>query len=170
MQMARQIHAEQYERILELEELVKACADQGELADFALVLHEMEQQYDDLRKQARKVREAAEKLCCLLWLKNSDDGGPVRTEHVTATPRILQAVNIPKKETKEYAELMESLNVPPEVWQNDLVRVHWPGFVEHFTKLLEDGKQMPKGVNPNKRYQTFGLVLRKKPSKEEDPF
>lgn len=147
---------------------VKKTPNIQELADWAYALSECEKMLDRLRKDAKAAKEMAEKICCLLYTKLGE-GGPIRTEHVTATPRVKFMASIPKQSTnpEAFARLMEHLGIPREMWEKDVVRPHWPGFTDFFTECLEAGKPLPPGIDPDKTYPLYALTLRKRKDIEE---
>lgn len=134
-----------------------------ELADAAFAMREIYNYLDDLRKEVKANKELCERMTCLLWARTST-GDPVRTPFVTATPCIKMTASIPKRSTnlEAWEALMRFLKIPEELWSEEVVRPHWPSFVEYTSKLLEQGKPLPDGIDPNKTYPVYSLTLRGK--------
>ena len=161
-----------YSELMDIRARLKGDSDLETHADIAMAMKSCYKYVDDLRKELKRTQEQSERIACILWLKDSD-GDPIRTDYVTAIPRIKQMAAIPKRSSSplEYSRLMTFLGVPEELWGDDaveeVVRVHWPGFVEYLTKLAEDGLPMPDGIDPDKTYPVYSLTLRQKKEVDE---
>jgi hypothetical protein len=150
-----------------LSALGKRCEhlnDMQELADGALACREVYRLADDTRKEVDKLRKLCERMACLLWVKDSD-GEPIRTRFCTATPDVKIIASIPKRTTRpdDYARLMTHLGIPVEMWDRDIevVRPHWPGFVDYISKLTAQGLPMPPGIDPDRTYPEYHLRTRR---------
>lgn len=136
-----------------------------EQADYAYAFREIYRLADDLRKEAQLNKDLSEKIACLLWVKDGT-GESIRTEHCTCTPKVRMSAKIPKKshDPEDYANLMRFLQIPESVWNIpdedfEVVRIHWPGFIEYVSKLLEEGKPLPPGVDPEKSHPLYSLTI-----------
>lgn len=133
-----------------------------EIADAAMVLRRIADFADDLRKEANRVKEQAERVACAVWAKN-EQSEPIRGEYVTATPDIKYSASLPKqsKDPKAYAELMNFMGVGHELVDTGLLTLYWPKFTEWLSVQIAEGKPLPPGVNPDKLYPIYKLKMRK---------
>lgn len=146
------------------ERLVKEIHETGdaaELADQLLVIDKVTKLLDDVEKKMRGTRDLAERLLCILWVKDGD-AEPIRTEYVTASPKVRMAAQIPKKGTPEYESLVTHLGIRKDIADGDVVRPHWPGVVEYLTDRLTRGLPLPEGIDPTKTYAVYSVALRPK--------
>jgi len=170
-QIARDAHGDAYGNVHQLAEQLPTMSSQGELADTALAMREAARYFKDALKEVEKIRELAERLACLLWLKDAV-GDPIHTDHVSATPQVKTMASVPKRSTQpeQHAALMQWLGVPDHLWAADgpeVVRVHWPSFVELLTTNAEQGKPLPDGIDPDKTYPRYSLTMRRKKDVDE---
>lgn len=173
--VARETHADLYQLVCELRrELCPANGGKpiGDLVDTSYALREALRYLDDIGKELRQLKELAEKMTCLLWVQ-SIEGGSVYTEHCTALPKVAMIASIPKRSTAPalHARMMTSLNVPINLWIDqdieEIVRVHWPGFVSHITRLAQAGKPLPDGIDIEKTYPRYSVTVRRKKEVDE---
>ncbi len=155
----------------EIEPLVRSCNNLEELVDTAYVLRETSKLCNDMRKMCDVLRELSEKICCVIAIKD-ESVGAIKTEYASGTPNVKMMASIPKKKThpEKFAALMEHLGIPAELWEeeSDVVRPHWPGFVNHLTALAAAGKPLPPGIDADKTYPVYSLdPLRKKKGIQE---
>ncbi len=159
-------HSQVYLGVKALHEKVAACHDMVELTELAWTLKQSHKYADDMRKELERTQKTCERLACLLWTKT--DGGPIRSPSCTATPRVKMMASLPHRERdpEAYAALMSYLKIPPELWGDkdnyDVVRVHWPGFVDYLTEKIENGEPTPPGIDVTKTYPVYGLTMRGK--------
>lgn len=164
-------HRIAYSRLQNMKAAYIGCTDMRELADFAYAFREMSKFCADLAAEFKRAQELCEKLACLIWIKTSD-GRNIKTPYCTATPRLKTTAAIPKKkhDPERYQALMEFLKVPKELWngENEIVRVHWPSFIEYTTALEEQGERMPPGLDTDKTYTVYTLRIVKRKSVNEE--
>ena len=159
----------------EISESVKTCTDLKELADYAHAMHEAAQMLEGMEKKARQQRALAEQLACVIWVTQCPDGEPhnIKTEYVTATPRVTMIASVPKRSTQpeEFAKLMDYMGIPRHLWEGEgdaeVVRCHWPGLVTWLSRLAEEGKPLPEGIDISKTYPQYALTLRRRKSADE---
>lgn len=146
------------------QDAIEGRCDMEELADLTYALREVFNYIDDMRKEISKTKQACERIACVLWSHKSD-GDPIRTPYCTGTPKVKMMASLPNKrrEPEKYAALMTHLGIDPSLWkgENDAVRVHWPGFVEHMTALAEKGLPLPAGIDVDKTYPVYSLTIKK---------
>jgi len=162
----KSLHAEVYGHLLALKSGTQTSNDKEELADLVLAMKHSLKYLKDLQKEVNQCANMAERIACLLWLKEGT-GEPIRTEYTTATPTIKEVAAIPtrRKNPEAFAALMRGLNVPADLWidsdVDEVVRVHWPGFVEYMTRRAGAGLPLPAGIDPHKVYPLYSLTVRK---------
>jgi len=170
-QTALDAYNDLYERVSEIKRESATCADLEELADIAYAFRETHKYLADIASETKRAQEAVEKLTCLLWV-NTSDGGTIRTKHCSATPQMKLTASIPKKHShpERHSKLMGHLGVPEKLWKGDLelVRIHWPSFVEYTSALEEQGKSLPPGIDADKTYTVYRLRIVKKRNVNED--
>lgn len=137
--------------------------DMQELADQALAAREMNKLLDSMAKKAKELQSVRERVCVLIWMKDSD-GSNIKTPYCNAAPNIKTMASIPhhRRDPEKFTEMMEFLGVPKELHSDGVVRPHWPAFVDYISTLAEEGKPFPPGIDPNKTYPVYSLTLRKK--------
>lgn len=160
---ARDTHAKLHGLLLRLDKEVKNSHDLKELADIAYAVDEVRKLADDTRRESAAVNELSEKLCCALWTVMGSSE-PIRTATVTATPDSKLIATLPsrKKQPEEYKTLMIGLGMAPEAADQDIFKPHWPGIMDHITRLASEGKPLPPGIDPGKTYTQYKLVFRAK--------
>lgn len=154
-------HREIYSKLAPLRATSARLNDIKELADTAYAMNKAYAYLDDLRKEVKGTKELCERMACLLWAK-LNEGDPIRTKHVTATPNIKMTASVPKrhKDPEKFEALMRFLKIPQELWELEVVRPHWPSFIEYTSKRLEAGLPLPDGIDPSAVYPVYSLILR----------
>ena len=165
-------HSALYASLSVVRDESRVSLDMLELVDTAFALRECHKFFDDLRKEAKRTQEMAEKLVCLLWIKGGGEEERLRTPYCTASPVIKTAVSIPsaRRQPEQYEALMKDLGVPEALWRSDVIRPHWPGFTEYASSLASNGRPLPGGVDPNKTYPIYALRMlrRRDPAEPTD--
>lgn len=142
--------------------------EMNEQADLSYVLREVGKLLDDLKKEVEKASKQATALACADWMKQVRDGEfsseKIKTEYVTATPDIKVGCSLPKLSTDpdNYYELMDFLGIPREVSEKDFIRIHWPNFVEFISKLQQEGRPIPPGIDKEKTFNFYKLEMRRR--------
>lgn len=162
---AKKVHEKLYTELLSVRKDLETETDERELADLSFALRECESLINDVRKELSKTLLKAKYMTCLRWTASQmvkQDGQPIRTSYVTATPDIKMYVPFPAKMGKEgWEEFNEYLGIPGEVYEKDLMRPNYPAMVEYCTKLVRDGKPLPPGLDPSKQQPQHDLKMRK---------
>lgn len=164
---AKSSHADLYRHLIYVRDNLKDLT-QEDLVDIALVLRSISALADDIRKECNGIKELVERVVCLRWVQATlnDPGAPdaIRGELATGTPDVRQMASLPRpnSDPEGYEKLMRSIGAITAA-RKDLVRPHWPGLTEWITRLAKKGKQLPKGIDPNKTYPLYRLFpLRRK--------
>ena len=160
---AKQNHELLYTELKTLRTQVEKCNDMKELADTVYALRECYKLTDDARKLIDNIKGLAERLACIIWIKTSE-GDKIETDYCIGTPKVKQITSVPKRGTEDYALLMDFLEIPDT--GEEVVRFHWPGLTEHLTRLAEEGKPLPPGIDPSKTYAGYSLSVRTNQSKK----
>jgi len=152
-----------YQELLKAQKQLQTARTPEEAADMAYALNELHKWCDDMRKEAKRAKEIADRVACLLWVQR-DNGDNIKTDHCTATPIIKMQPKVPKlsSDPEAYYALMDYLGIPRTTSDQELVRVHWPSMVEYLTLLAEEGRPMPKGIDPNGSRPEYRLMIRSK--------
>ena len=163
--LARQFHADLYPKVKKLRDETQTCHNLERLVDRCLAARHALQYLEDLRKEISLLNERAEKLACLIWVE-LDMTENVKTAYTLGMPKVKMMAAVPKKRTDpaSFRAFMEFLKVPAELYagEHEAVRVHWPGMVDYISDLLENGKPLPDGIDPNKTYPVYSLTCRKR--------
>lgn len=139
----------------------KGMLDLNELVDWCYALKKCSERLDEMRKTLDKKVRLLESLVCVLWVK-ADNPDPIRTEYTTATPRIKMMSEAPSKKRDEeaYNKVLQYFGATQEAIDTDALRPHWPGLVECCTRLAEQGKPFPAGIDPEKMYPIYSVMTR----------
>lgn len=155
------LHAEAYSTLESLKGGLSASSDMKAHADAAYALRETAKYADDIRKMCIAQQETCEKIACAVAIK-LEHMGPIKTDHCTASTKIKMIASVPRPSTQpeEFAALMEYFGIKNNT--QELFRLHWPTFVDHLSDCLSEGKPLPPGIDPNKTYPEYRLVIHKK--------
>jgi len=142
----------------------------GDLVDLAYVYRSIAAIADDTRKECTALMELAERMACMRWVtEHTNDPEAAKAIHgelAVGVPDLKMMASLPKPSTKpaEYKALMMWLGVPADMHM--LVRPHWPALTDLLTQLAAEGKPLPPGVDANKTYPVYRLLLREKKGQE----
>lgn len=168
-QRIQKMHTITYEEILNCtEDVKKSKLDIKELADVAYRFNEIGKVCKDLQVEADKLSNLAQKLVCLVWMKEDMPSTKIETEDFTAEPDLKMSANIPSrtKDPEAYDALLQWLGVPAELCETELMRIHWPNFKELLTERQKQGKPLPPGVSPEKTHAHYHLKFKPKGASE----
>jgi hypothetical protein len=169
---AKKLHEEIYKLVSALKADVNSTANLEELANRTYGLREIIKYTEDIHNEVKKTHDVYQKITALLYVQ-AGEGGPIRTEYATCTPKVRLIAVIPKKrrDPEKYNALMRFLNVPPELYAGDeefeIVRPHWPGLVAHLSELMSQGQPLPPGIDPESTYPEYTCVTRGKKEPDE---
>jgi hypothetical protein len=164
---ARDLHEEFVRADADLRKMVMTCASVEEHADTSYALRETADFVEDVRKRCEAIKKLAEQIACVLYTQMGMKD-TIRTDYCSATPDIRTIVTIPRKSSdpENFGKLMTFLGVPPELWnapeESTVVKPHWPGLMAHLHRMQIEGKPLPPGVDPNKTYPEYKLIVRKR--------
>jgi flagellar biosynthesis component FlhA len=163
----KRAHEEIYKALKELKVLASQTVDIRDLADIAHAINQAQQLTADTDKDFRLTLETVKKALCVMWTRETDaTGEPIRTLYVTASPSVKMMLSVPSRKTdyENYEKLMRSLNIPEHLWnqpvgESAIVQVHFPGFVEYVSGLVERGEQLPEGCDPKRLVPIYKVTL-----------
>ena len=168
--LVKELHAALYQKMKGILEEVSKCNDLVELTDYTYAFRDASKLLEDSAKDARKAQKRASDIACMLWVQQSTNGAyldNIPTEFCTGTPQVKMAGRVPRPDTAEYNELLRFLGMPEDLVNSGIMRTHWPSFVDYVTRLSEEGKPLPPGVDPKTTYPIYELRLRKTKSVDE---
>lgn len=163
----RDMHAKCHVLMGKLESLGKTCADPETITNIAFAMHKAHELVDDTRKKLVCSGELLQKIACAIATV-SGNVDAIKTAYVTATPDCKMSATLPKKSSdpEGYAALMEYLGVKEEYWKaedtDECIRVHFPGMCKLISKLAEEGRPLPPGIDPEKTFAIYRLLMRGK--------
>jgi hypothetical protein len=146
--------------------------DMESATDIAYGLQKILQMVKDTEKDTRIRQQLAEKMACVLWVKDGGEKSNIKTDYVTGTPDVKMIASIPRrdKEPDAFFALMDHFGLPRDLFPGedaDVVRPHWPGVVAALSKEMSEGKPLPNGIDPNKTYPKYELRLHGKKGVDE---
>lgn len=139
-----------------------------ELCDFGFICRELENVFDELRKEVKARKELCGQIIAYRLVQASVMDPTIKMkvqgQFATGTPDVKMQMELPKKFTEEYFQITDHFRVPRNVAETGILRLDWKAVTEHCTKLMQDGKQTPNGFG--KKYPKYQTVYRKRKIKE----
>lgn len=164
---ARAIHEAYVQADGELRRFLSTCPNTEDQADAAYALREIADMVDEVRKMANSTGELAQRFACII-AGATGNPEPIRTEYCTATPDVKPIASVPRQSSdpEGYALLMEHLGIPRAMWDRgddkSVVKPNWPGMMSYLAEQMKQGKPLPPGIDPDKTYSEYRLLIRKK--------
>lgn len=131
---------------------------QSVLVDLGFLFRELENRFDEERKDAKARKELIGKLIAFNAMQTAGDVDTIRGELATGTPDVSMIADLPKKGTPEYNMLATALNVPTDALQ--FLRLDWKAITAYVTELMAQGKKVPAGLN--KTRPVYATTFRRK--------
>jgi len=139
-----------------------------ELCDFGFICRELENVFDELRKEVKARKELCGQIIAYRLVQKSIEDPTIKMkvqgQFATGTPDVKMQAQLPQKFTDEYYQITDYLEVPRKVAESGVLRLDWKKVTELLTKLMNDGKKIPDGFG--KKYPSYTTVYRKKKIKE----
>jgi len=139
----------------------------GELCDFGYICRELENVFDELRKEVKARKELCGQIIAyqLITASVADPTTKLKVQgqFASGTPDVKMQMELPKKFTEEYYKITDHFGIPRKIAETGILRLDWKAVTEHCTKLLQDGKQIPQGFG--KKYPKYATVYRKRSKK-----
>lgn len=138
----------------------------SELASQLFALRELAKWGKAIEADAERASKVLKAAVALRWVRECPTGETIRCPEGTASPFIKTGSTTPskKKNPEKYAAMLTELGVPQNLQDNEVVRIHWPGWVEHLTELTRQGLPLPDCVDADSTYEIHEIVLRSTPS------
>ena len=135
-----------------------------ELCDFGFICRELEKLFDELRKEVKARKELCGNIIAYRLTQASLTDPSlkmqVKGQFATGTPDVKMQAALPKKQSVEYYQITDFLGVPRDVAEKGVLKLDWKSVIEFCTKLINDGKPIPKGFG--KQYPLYVTVYRKR--------
>lgn len=139
----------------------------AELCDFGYFSREVEDIFDELRKEVKARKELCGQIIAYRVITASVADPSlslkVQGQYASGTPDVKMQAALPKKFTDEYYQLTDYFGVPRDVAEKGVLRLDWKACTEFLTKLMNDGKEIPAGFG--KQYPVYVTTYRKKSKK-----
>jgi hypothetical protein len=167
---AQQSHERLLMQVIELRKQaaeIYRSGDFQELTDMAYAIRESHELIKALATEMNKLKDECEKLGCRLYVNSEPTGEGYRTSHCSAKPDVKEMGGMPSRKTdpENWHKLMDFMKIP-EAMQGDEsgkgpVDFYWPGVVEYCARLQAAGRQLPPGLDMNKKFHIYTLGIRK---------
>lgn len=135
----------------------------GDLCDIGMFCRDMENLFDDLRKEVKARKELVEKLICVRQtIKVTEDPSrtlTVRGEYSLGVPDVRFSTPIPKRGSPDFMKMMSYFGATSEA-ANEVLSPSYERIGEHFSKLEEEGKPVPSFVSV--KFPKYTVTFRKK--------
>jgi len=142
---------------------------QEDRADLVYFMKQLADSWDDLRKEANKIREVLDNIMGTVWVADSLNGKTKQKSVkgtiglVTPKMKITPKIPSPRTEPTKYGMMLKDLGVTnDEVIERGVLRLHWPSMTEWLTELAEQGKPAPKGVDADATDSKYTSSVRKR--------
>lgn len=149
------------------EQLKSKKLSNEELCDFGFICRELENIFDELRKEVKARKDLCGNIIAykLIQMSVSDPTiqMQVRGQLATGTPDVKMQAGIPEKFSEEYYQLTDYFNVPRKVAELGILKLDWKTVTEFLTRQMNEGKPIPKGFG--KQYPLYQVVYRKRKEK-----
>lgn len=157
------------EHVDDLQSRIQSQTSLVDQADCDYVIFRATELVDDLARRLNRMKRMSEQILCLKYMVESE-GGPIKTEYVTASPTMTSMPRIPTKanDPEGYAAFMGSLGCTPEMIEAELFRPHWPSVLEHVAEQAAQGKPLPPGTSEKSTYPVYKVTRRKRKGVLED--
>lgn len=134
-----------------------------DMADHIYALKESIKFIEKLKKETEAELTRCERIFCFQSIEEHA-GEACRTDYCTVSPKVRQHVPIPKlgKDPELYYALMDHIGVQREISDRELVRLHWPAFIDWLSESQAAGKPLPPGLDPTAVQAIYSTICRAK--------
>ena len=117
---------------------------------------------NEIRKSLEKFSSKIQAMLCLILLQKGVKSW--KTEHTTGTVNIRMSATPPKlvSNPEKYRAMMKALKIPEDVYEKELVRVHYPAYESYCTEIMARGEPAPAGIEPSSMRGLPKITFRKK--------
>ena len=170
-EVARQAHEDAQRLLIQLDKQVKKGTDlsQGDRADIIYCTHHAAQMFDDVKKDANRLKELLDNVVCAVHV--AQESGPnktgeasVRGSFALVTPDVKIQAHAPSQtaEPTRYAMLLRSLGVKDErTIEKGVLTFHWVRMMEYVTELAACGAPLPDGLDVENTKPKYATAVRK---------
>jgi len=119
------------------------------MCDIGYLLRELENLFDDWRKDCKARKELIGKILAFNVTQASLNGSTetcVRGLLATGTADVKIRAKLPAKGTDEYMAVLKHFGIPETLVQAGVLKLDWDGVSGLATKQAQDGKPMPPGL------------------------
>lgn len=138
-----------------------------ELCDFGFISRELENVFDELRKEVKARKELCGQIIAFRLIQASVADPTlkmqVQGQFASGTPNVKMEASLPKKFTEEYYQLTDYFGVPRKVAEAGILKLDWKTCSEFLTKQMQDGKRIPDGFG--KQYPKYVTTYRRRKEK-----
>ncbi len=140
------------------------------MVDLAFFLRDVAVFAEDVKKEANKIRELLETVCCMIYTQSAAADPFAKVEPriegfaAAGTPKCVMQPRLPARGTPEYVAIMRHLGATDRMLQEDRLRMHWPHLQQYVTELTERGQALPPGLSDaglQPKYKLASLTKRK---------
>lgn len=138
-----------------------------ELCDFGFICRELENVFDELRKEVKARKELCGQIIAYRLVQASVMDPTIKMkvqgQFATGTPDVKMQMELPQKFTEEYYQITDYLEVPRKIAESGVLRLDWKKVTELLTQLMNDGKKIPTGFG--KKYPVYVTIYRRRKDK-----
>ena len=122
-----------------------------QLADMGFLCRELENAFDEVRKDAKARKELVAKVLGVRVAQSSIEDPenpietPVRGLLCTASPKVQNRARIPGRRSDDYQPFMDHLGVPRETTELKILEPHYVAVNEWLDRLTQEGLPLPPG-------------------------
>lgn len=163
-QQCQSSHRELIALLVELEKSVKICGDVKELSDTAYALRESLKFAKHQKVEVEKLGKLVAQLTTLLWSQMPTVLREIETDWCKCSPDPQPRASVPKpdRDWDRYKKVMESVGVPKELIETQMMRIDWDLFGEYLAQRKAEGHGLPDGIDPGRTYTEYRLHIRKR--------
>lgn len=160
------MHRDVYSLLQQIDRAIKTTSTQEDRVDLSVLLKEYNKIFKDLEKETRLTKEKSDTIAAAIYTRQSEleDNMPksIRGHIGLGTPDIKMEANIPSKtrEPERFMELMTTLGVSEELAATGAVTAHYKGIQSLINARLLEGKNPPKGIDPNTVRPRYTMTVR----------
>lgn len=135
-----------------------------EMCDIGFLCRESVSRSEEIRKDIGAVKALVDRLVCVKsladFLANPMKSQTVHGQLCSGTPVFKKNCALPKKDSKEYIEMMEYFGITQEGIEKGVAKISWQKICNHVTELVELGKSIPEFIP--KVYDDYTVTHRRK--------
>lgn len=142
--------------------------DGGTIVDATYVLKRTSELADETRKEIDRTLVLVQKLGCLAVMHTTDD--KLHGQIANGYGKSGQELIVPDKDKNpnEYLALMRAIGVTEEMAANPYIKPSWKDVAEFTSKLAEEGKPIPPGLEHVQHTTKFTVVATAKRGSDID--